>query len=128
VYPFIVAGQRLGKHVPRQGRIVGVVVFYAGRAVSKESRLLVFLRTSCFEMKFPIIVVLLLSETETSRMSGEMSKDLKYFREDRRLRHSAERFEVQQTGPSCRIIAEGNTAKSKGCQTVFTAGKMNFAV
>jgi hypothetical protein len=37
VYPSIVARQWLDKHVPRQRRIVGGVVFYTVRAVSKES-------------------------------------------------------------------------------------------
>jgi hypothetical protein len=48
VYPLIVAMQWLGKHVPRQQRIVGVV-FYSVRVVSKESRRLVLPRTSCLK-------------------------------------------------------------------------------
>jgi hypothetical protein len=35
VYPSIVARQRLGKHVSRKKRIVGGVVFYVVRVVSK---------------------------------------------------------------------------------------------
>jgi hypothetical protein len=48
VYPRIVARQRLGKHVPAEtnysrikGIIVGRVVFYAVRVVSKENRRLI---------------------------------------------------------------------------------------
>jgi hypothetical protein len=50
----IVARQRLGKHVPaatntrNNRRIVGEVVFWAAPVVSKESRRLVLLRTSCY--------------------------------------------------------------------------------
>jgi hypothetical protein len=51
--PLIFARQRLGKHVPvaintrKNRRIVGRVVFYAVRVVSKESTRLVLPRTSC---------------------------------------------------------------------------------
>jgi hypothetical protein len=46
VYLSIVARQWLGKHVPRQRRIVGGVVFNAVHAVSKERRRSVLPRTS----------------------------------------------------------------------------------
>jgi hypothetical protein len=36
MYPPIVARQRLGKHVPRQQRIVGDVVFYAVLVISEK--------------------------------------------------------------------------------------------
>jgi hypothetical protein len=45
-YPPIVARQQLGKDVPA-ARIVGGVVFYAIRVVSKEIRRLLLPRTSC---------------------------------------------------------------------------------
>jgi hypothetical protein len=37
VIPLIVAWQRIGEHVPAATRIVGGIVFYAVRVVSKES-------------------------------------------------------------------------------------------
>jgi hypothetical protein len=40
-------GNYLVKTFPRQGRIIGGVVFYAVRVVLNESRLLVLPRTSC---------------------------------------------------------------------------------
>jgi hypothetical protein len=50
----IVAGRRLGKHVPaardtrNNRRIVGRVVFYIVRAVSKKSKRLVLPKMSCY--------------------------------------------------------------------------------
>jgi hypothetical protein len=57
VYPLIVARQLFGKNVTggneytsNNRRIFGHVVFYAVRVLSKESRLLVLPRTSCYAL------------------------------------------------------------------------------
>jgi hypothetical protein len=46
--PLTLLGNNYLKTLPRQRRIVGDVVFYSAHVVSKESRRLVLLRTSCF--------------------------------------------------------------------------------
>jgi hypothetical protein len=45
------AVQRLGYEYTRNSRIVGRVVFYAVRVLSKESRRVVISRTSCYCLK-----------------------------------------------------------------------------
>jgi hypothetical protein len=47
VYPPILSRQLIGKHVPAAMKIVGGVIFYAVRVVSKKSRRVVILSTSC---------------------------------------------------------------------------------
>jgi hypothetical protein len=48
VYPLSLLGNNTVKTFPRLRIIIGGVVFYAVRVVSKESRLLVLPRTSCY--------------------------------------------------------------------------------
>jgi hypothetical protein len=43
VYPPVVSRQWLGEHVPAAKKIIGVVVFYTVRVLSKDNRRLVLL-------------------------------------------------------------------------------------
>jgi hypothetical protein len=62
---------RGNEYIRNNRRIVGRVVFYAVRVVSKKSRRLILLRTSCYEfwgqsLKNLAVVQLCFNETESS--------------------------------------------------------------
>jgi hypothetical protein len=58
--PLSLLGNNSVKTFPRQGRIVGRVVFYAIRVVSKESRRLVLPRTSCSSDRYSLFTNMIL--------------------------------------------------------------------
>jgi hypothetical protein len=66
--------------------------------------------------------------TEQFWAAEDMNKAPKFFREDRSIRHAAELFKVPRKCLRRRTLAEGNTMKSDGDQTLFTHGNKNCPV
>jgi hypothetical protein len=77
-------------------------------------------------MKFPIIVVLRFYPMEQMWAAEDTSKAMESFRIDRTFKNAEQVLELSRTCVSRRIIAEGNTTKSQGGQTVFTPGNKKY--